>query len=79
VTTHSDALVSSLSEVPESIVICEREEDGTVLRRLAPAELSEWLERYRLGELWDGSGFEPWTAAVRGSHPLAAKLIGERD
>jgi len=52
VTTHSDVLVSSLSEVPEAIVVCERSATGTNLRRLEPAKLGEWLERYRLGELW---------------------------
>ena len=52
VTTHSDALVSALSETPEAIVVCERGEDGTTLRRLEPGKLAEWLERYKLGELW---------------------------
>lgn len=52
VTTHSDALVSALSETPEAIVVCEREKDGTTLRRLEPGKLAEWLERYKLGELW---------------------------
>ena len=52
VTTHSDMLVSALSEVPEAIVVCERGEEGTQLRRLEPDKLKEWLERYRLGELW---------------------------
>jgi predicted ATPase len=52
VTTHSDALVSALSEVPESVVVCERTEAGTSLRRLEAASLERWLESYRLGELW---------------------------
>lgn len=52
VTTHSDTLVSALSEVPESVVVCERDDRGTSLRRLDPEKLREWLERYRLGELW---------------------------
>ena len=52
VTTHSDALVSALSDVPESVLVCERGEDGTTLRRLDKAHLAEWLERYRLGDLW---------------------------
>lgn len=52
VTTHSDALVSALSETPESILVCERGEDGTTLRRLSKDQLTEWLERYRLGDLW---------------------------
>lgn len=52
VTTHSESLVSALSEVPESVVVCERDDRGTRLQRLEPAKLKDWLERYRLGELW---------------------------
>lgn len=52
VTTHSDTLVSALSEVPEAVVVCERDEHGSKLRRLDPEDLKEWLERYRLGDLW---------------------------
>ncbi len=52
VTTHSDTLVSALSEVPEAVVVCERDDQGTKLRRLDPDNLKEWLERYRLGDLW---------------------------
>ena len=52
VTTHSDALVSSLSDIPDAIVVCEREIDGTHLSRLDPAILREWLEKYKLGDLW---------------------------
>lgn len=52
ITTHSDTLVSALSSVPEAVVVCERSEDGSHLRRLEPEQLQTWLERYRLGELW---------------------------
>lgn len=52
VTTHSDTLVDALTDTPESIVICEKENGQTQLRRLSKAELSHWLENYRLGELW---------------------------
>lgn len=52
VTTHSDILVDSLSERPEAVVVCERGDNGSELRRLDANQLSEWLERYRLGELW---------------------------
>jgi predicted ATPase len=52
VTTHSDLLVSALSEVPEAVVVCERTDEGTELRRLEPDKLKDWLERYSLGELW---------------------------
>ncbi len=52
VTTHSDALVSALSDTPESVIVCEKEESKTSLERLNAAELKPWLEKYRLGQLW---------------------------
>jgi predicted ATPase len=52
VTTHSDALISALSEVPEAILVCERMPRGTTMERLEPAKLTSWLEDYRLGEVW---------------------------
>jgi predicted ATPase len=52
VTTHSETLVSKLSDVPESIVVCERDDQGTHLRRLEPDKLRLWLDKYALGELW---------------------------
>ena len=53
VTTHSEALVSALSDQPESVVVCERGEDGgSGFRRLDGKHLEEWLSEYRLGELW---------------------------
>ena len=52
VTTHSDALVSALTNQPDAIVACERPGAGTVLRRLDPERLAAWLEDYRLGDLW---------------------------
>ena len=52
VTTHSDALVSALSEYPEAVVVCERDNTGTHLRRLKPEKLKKWLEKYTLGDLW---------------------------
>jgi predicted ATPase len=53
VTTHSEALVSALSDQPESVVVCERyAERGTEFTRLSSADLDNWLDRYRLGEIW---------------------------
>ena len=52
VTTHSDTLVDALTDTPESIVVCEKENGQTRLNRLDKKELSHWLEKYRLGELW---------------------------
>jgi predicted ATPase len=52
VTTHSDILVSALTQNAESVLVCERGEDGTRLTRLESEKLKDWLERYSLGELW---------------------------
>lgn len=52
VTTHSESLVSSLSDAPESVVVCERDSGGTHFQRLDPDHLKEWLEKYSLGDLW---------------------------
>jgi len=52
VTTHSDVLVDSLTDTPESVVICEKADRQTKLKRLDKNELSRWLDNYRLGELW---------------------------
>ncbi len=52
VTTHSDILIDALSDTPESIVVFENHDGATRMNRLDPDELNEWLEEYRLGQLW---------------------------
>ncbi len=52
VTTHSDILVDSLSDRPEAVVVCEKHEGRSSMRRLGKLELGQWLEKYRLGQLW---------------------------
>ena len=52
VTTHSDVLVDALTGEPDSVVVCEKREGRTQLRRLSKDDLAEWLARYSLGELW---------------------------
>ena len=52
VTTHSDVMVDALTDTPESVVICEKRDGATTMRRLDADELSHWLGTYRLGELW---------------------------
>ena len=51
-TTHSVSLVDDFTDSPESIVVCEKIDGSTELRRLDPVEMAPWLEKYRLGELW---------------------------
>lgn len=52
VTTHSDILVDALTDIPESVLVCEKRDGATNLHRLSAADLQPWLDRYRLGELW---------------------------
>ena len=52
VTTHSDMLVDSLHDIPESIVVCEKAKASTELCRLEKDKLEVWLKKYRLGDLW---------------------------
>lgn len=52
VTTHSDILVDAMTERPESVVVCEKHDGATRMRRLREADLVAWLDKYRLGQLW---------------------------
>jgi predicted ATPase len=52
VTTHSDDLIDEMSGNPAAIIVCEKHLGSSVLKRLDAGQLSEWLERYRLGQLW---------------------------
>ena len=51
VTTHSDALVSGLTDQAQSVMVCESN-GGTQIKRVDPEKLRHWLDRYRLGEIW---------------------------
>jgi len=52
VTTHSDALVDELSGTPNAVIVCEKQDGSTILKRLDSDQLSDWLKRYTLGQLW---------------------------
>ncbi len=52
VTTHSDALIDELTDMPDSVLVCEKEGGITSIRRLDSSRLKEWLTKYTLGELW---------------------------
>ena len=62
VTTHSDMLVDALTNEWWSIVVCEKHDGQTVMRRLDEEKMATWLENYRLGELWSSGeiGGNPW-------------------
>ena len=52
VTTHSDILIDALTDTPEAVIVCEKSNGASQLRRLDGEELEKWLDKYRLGELW---------------------------
>lgn len=57
VTTHSPVLVDALTDSPESVVVCEKVNGATELRRVRGDKLAQWLKGYgerdyHLGELW---------------------------
>ncbi|MEM9453126.1 MAG: AAA family ATPase [Myxococcota bacterium] len=49
--TQSSLLLDQFE--PEDVIVAEREEMATQLRRLDPERLEAWLEDYSLGELWE--------------------------
>jgi predicted ATPase len=52
VTTHSDTLVDGLTNVPEAVIVCEKQNGSTRMSRRTTAELAAWLKDYGLGQLW---------------------------
>lgn len=50
ISTQSAALLSEFT--PEDVIIVERTNGESQFRRLQSTELSEWLQDYSLGELW---------------------------
>lgn len=53
VTTHSELLVDQFTGTPEDVIVCEKSDGATTMRRLSSERLSNWLkEDYTLGQLW---------------------------
>ncbi len=52
VTTHSDILVDAMSDRPEVVIVCEKHDGKTEMKRLDRDSLKNWLDKYHLGELW---------------------------
>lgn len=50
VSTQSVELLNTFA--PEDIIVVEREQGASILKRLDTEELADWLEEYNLGELW---------------------------
>lgn len=50
VSTQSVELVNELS--PEDVIVVDQEDDASTFRRFTAEQLSGWLEKYSLGEIW---------------------------
>lgn len=59
--TQSTNLIDNFE--PEDIIVTDREDNGSVFKRLKSEELSTWLEEYTLGDLWvqNKLGAQPYT------------------
>ncbi len=53
VTTHSEFIVDGFSESPECVMVVDKEEGITKMKRLSYDSLKVWLEEYSLGQLWN--------------------------
>ena len=56
VSTQSPALLSSFA--PEEVIVVDRAQGATRMRRLDADSLKEWTEEYTLGELWQKNIFD---------------------
>ena len=52
VTTHSDILIDALTKVPEAVIVCEKENGSTRMRRINGEDPSAWLKDYGLCQIW---------------------------
>ncbi|HUX20467.1 MAG TPA: AAA family ATPase [Spirochaetia bacterium] len=52
VTTHSTALVDAFTDDPEAVLVCDRSDGCSSVRRLDAQHMKPWLDKYRLGTLW---------------------------
>ena len=55
ISTQSAPLLNEFA--PEDVIVVERTNGESTFRRLDSSELSEWLEEYALGELWQKNVF----------------------
>jgi predicted ATPase len=61
ISTQSTNLIDNFE--PEDIIVTDRENNGSVFKRLKSEELSTWLEEYTLGDLWGQNklGAQPYS------------------
>ena len=55
VATQSPQLLDHFE--PEDVLVAERPDDATELKRLESSPLREWLEDFSLGQLWEKNQF----------------------
>ena len=55
ISTQSAPLLNEFS--PEDVIIVERHQGESIFRHLDPSQISEWLQDYALGELWQKNVF----------------------
>lgn len=79
ISTQSAPLLNEFS--PEDVVVVERTEGQSSFRRLESAHLSEWLQEYSLGELWQKNvlGGRPQREEGGSNSLPAGKLPGKGD
>ncbi len=52
ITTHSADLIDDLTDMPEAVLVFDKVQGSTTVKRLDKSELEEWLNDYKLGQLW---------------------------
>ncbi len=55
VATHSPQLVAKLR--PDQVIVAEKVDGETQLKRLSEEKLGKWLEEFNLGDLWIAGHF----------------------
>lgn len=75
--TQSSVLLDHFE--PEDVLVAERVNGGTTLRRLEREPLDAWLEDYSLGQLWEKNelGGRPKLESDYQPRPLRADLVAE--
>jgi predicted ATPase len=79
VSTQSAPLLNEFA--PEDVIIVERTQGQSTFRRLESAHLSEWLQEYALGELWQKNvlGGRPQSEEAPEPAKVGGRSNGERE
>lgn len=52
ITTHSTDLVDALTDMPEAVLVFDKQQGSTTVINLNKEDLTDWLKDYSLGQLW---------------------------